>query len=69
MNVFMRGQVPAFEETLSGLRTGLLLAVVVIFLLLAANFQSLRLAIAVDLSGAGGALRRPAHAAAHAARR
>ena len=43
----MRGQVPAFEETLSGLRTGLLLSVVVIFLLLAANFQSFRLAIAV----------------------
>jgi multidrug efflux pump subunit AcrB len=47
VNVFMRGQVPAFEETLSGLRTGLLLSVVVIFLLLAANFQSFRLAIAV----------------------
>ena len=43
----MRGQVPAFEETLSGLRTGLLLSMVVIFLLLAANFQSFRLAIAV----------------------
>jgi multidrug efflux pump subunit AcrB len=47
VNVFMRGQVPAFEETLSGLRTGLLLSVVVIFLLLAANFQSFRLALAV----------------------
>ncbi len=47
VNVFMRGQVPAFEETLTGLRTGLLLSVVVIFLLLAANFQSIRLAIAV----------------------
>ena len=47
VNVFMRGQVPAFEETLSGLRTGLLLSVVVIFLLLAANFQSFRLAMAV----------------------
>ena len=47
VNVFMRGQVPAFEETLSGLRTGLALSVVVIFLLLAANFQSFRLAIAV----------------------
>jgi multidrug efflux pump subunit AcrB len=47
VNVFMRGQVPAFLETLSGLRTGLLLSVVVIFLLLAANFQSFRLAIAV----------------------
>ena len=47
VNVFTRGQAPAFEETLSGLRTGLLLSIVVIFLLLAANFQSVRLAIAV----------------------
>jgi multidrug efflux pump subunit AcrB len=47
VNVFTRGQVPAFEETLGGLRTGLLLAIVVIFLLLAANFQSFRLALAV----------------------
>jgi multidrug efflux pump subunit AcrB len=47
VNVFTRGQVPAFEETLSGLRTGLLLSVGVIFLLLAANFQSVRLALAV----------------------
>jgi multidrug efflux pump subunit AcrB len=45
--VINRGQIPAFEETFSGLRTGLLLAVVVIFLLLAANFQSFRLSIAV----------------------
>jgi multidrug efflux pump subunit AcrB len=42
-----RGQVPAFEETLAGLRSGLLLSIVVIFLLLAANFQSFRLAFAV----------------------
>ena len=42
-----RGQVPAFEETSFGLRRGLLLAVAVIFLLLAANFQSFRLSIAV----------------------
>src|SRR5436309_8323545 len=47
VNVFNRGQVPAFEETLAGLRRGVLLAIVVIFLLLAANFQSFRLAIAV----------------------
>jgi multidrug efflux pump subunit AcrB len=45
--VVNRGQVPAFEETFAGLRSGLLLSVVVIFLLLAANFQSLRLSIAV----------------------
>jgi multidrug efflux pump subunit AcrB len=47
VNVFARGQVPAFEETLSGLRTGLLLSILVIFLLLAASFQSFRLAFAV----------------------
>src|SRR5262249_19973464 len=47
VNVFTRGQVPAFEETLSGLRTGLLLSIVVMFLLLAANFQSFRLSFAV----------------------
>ncbi|MBI2834400.1 MAG: efflux RND transporter permease subunit, partial [Acidobacteria bacterium] len=47
VSVSLRGQVPAFEETLSGLRRGLLLSIVVIFLLLAANFQSFRLAIAV----------------------
>jgi len=42
-----RGQVPAFEETLAGLRSGLLLSILVIFLLLTANFQSVRLALAV----------------------
>ena len=47
ISVNNRGQVPAFEETLAGLRGGLLLSVLVIFLLLAANFQSFRLAIAV----------------------
>jgi multidrug efflux pump subunit AcrB len=47
VRVFNRGQVPAFEETLTGLRSGVLLSIVVIFLLLAANFQSFRLAIAV----------------------
>jgi multidrug efflux pump subunit AcrB len=47
VSIFTRGQVPAFEETFSGLQTGLLLSVVVIFILLAANFQSFRLALAV----------------------
>jgi multidrug efflux pump subunit AcrB len=50
VRVFLRGQVPALEQTVGGLRTGLLLAVVVIFLLLAANFQSLRLALAIVLT-------------------
>ena len=45
--VFTRGQVPAFEETFAGLRIGLLVSIAVIFILLAANFQSFRLAFAV----------------------
>ncbi len=45
-----RGEIPALEQTISGLRRGLLLAVAVIFLLLAANFQSARLALAVVLT-------------------
>ena len=47
VRVFLRGQVPPLEETISGLRIGLLLSIVVVFLLLAANFQSFRLALAV----------------------
>lgn len=50
VKVFLRGQVPALQQSISGLRTGLLLAIVVIFLLLAANFQSLRLAFAIVLT-------------------
>ncbi|HEV7998578.1 MAG TPA: efflux RND transporter permease subunit [Planctomycetaceae bacterium] len=46
----LRGQIPALKQMLSGLGVGLVLAVVVIFLLLTANFQSMRLAI-VALSG------------------
>jgi multidrug efflux pump subunit AcrB len=46
----LRGEIPALEETISGLRIGLLLAVLVIFLLLTANFQSMRLALAVILT-------------------
>lgn len=42
----VRGQIPIMEEMLGGLRTGLLLAVLVIFLLLAANFQSIPLSLA-----------------------
>lgn len=45
--VNVRGQVPPMKQTLSGLQLGLALAIVVIFLLLAANFQSLRLALVV----------------------
>src|SRR5439155_25043787 len=43
-------QIPPLDQTLAGLRLGLLLAVLAIFLLLAANFQSLRLALAILLT-------------------
>jgi multidrug efflux pump subunit AcrB len=48
--IVMKGQIPPLTQTISALRTGLLSAVVVIFLLLAANFQSLRLALAIILT-------------------
>ena len=50
VTVRMRGEAPALDQTVSGLRIGLLLAVLVIFLLLAANFQSMRLALAIVLT-------------------
>ncbi len=46
-SVAVRGQIPPMEEMFTSLRNGLLLAVVVIFLLLAANFQSVRLSLVV----------------------
>jgi multidrug efflux pump subunit AcrB len=45
VKVERRGQIPPLGEMLSGLALGLGLAIVVIFLLLAANFQSLRLSL------------------------
>src|SRR5215467_8270119 len=48
--VQFRGQIPPLEYTVSGLRSGLLVAVAIIFLLLAANFQSVRLAAAIILT-------------------
>jgi multidrug efflux pump subunit AcrB len=45
--VDVRGQTVPLEQMLDGLRTGLLLAIVVIFLLLAAYFESVLLAIIV----------------------
>ncbi len=45
--VMVRGQIGAMRETFSNITAGLIVAVVVIFLLLAANFQSLRLAFVV----------------------
>jgi multidrug efflux pump subunit AcrB len=47
VSVALRGQVVPMEQMLGGLQSGLLLAVVVIFLLLTANFQSLKLALVV----------------------
>jgi len=48
--IIMKGQIPPLLQTISALQTGLLLAVVVIFLLLSANFQSARLALAIVLT-------------------
>ena len=45
--VTIRGQLAAMTETFTNTTAGLIVAVVVIFLLLAANFQSLRLAFVV----------------------
>jgi multidrug efflux pump subunit AcrB len=50
VSVKYRGQIPSLEQTISGLRVGLLLAIVVVFLLLAGNFQSVRVALAVILT-------------------
>ena len=45
--VSVRGQIAAMRDTFTNITAGLVVAVVVIFLLLAANFQSLRLAFVV----------------------
>jgi len=45
--VNVRGQIVPMNEMLEGLQNGLLLTVVVLFLLLAANFESIRLSLAV----------------------
>ena len=47
VGVTVRGQIAALRQMLDGLRTGLILTVVVIFLLLAAYFQSMWLSLAV----------------------
>ncbi len=47
VTVTLRGQVIPMEQMFEGLRSGLLIAVVVVFLLLAANFQSVFLALIV----------------------
>ena len=50
ITVAYRGQMPAADQTASGLKLGLTLAVLVMFLLLAANFQSVRLGLAIILT-------------------
>src|SRR5216684_127737 len=50
VTVAVRGQIPPLEETISGLRIGLMLSILVILLLLTFNFQSLRLALTVLLT-------------------
>jgi len=47
ITVAVRGQIAPMQETLRNLGIGLLLAIVVIFLLLVANFESVRLALLV----------------------
>jgi multidrug efflux pump subunit AcrB len=47
VTVNVRGQVAPMQQTLSGLQLGLLLAIVAIFLLLTANFQSIREALII----------------------
>jgi multidrug efflux pump subunit AcrB len=44
--VEVRGQIPPMEQMQSGLTVGLALAILIVFLLLAANFQSARLSLA-----------------------
>jgi multidrug efflux pump subunit AcrB len=46
-SVSIRGQTVPLQELLNGFRSGLVIAVIVIFLMLAANFQSVRLSIVV----------------------
>jgi multidrug efflux pump subunit AcrB len=50
VTVAVRGQIEPLGQTVSGLRIGLLLSILVIFLLLTFNFQSLRLALTVLLT-------------------
>src|ERR1043166_5450925 len=50
VSVKYRGQIPPLEQTISGLQIGLALAIVGGFLLLAGNFQSMRLALSIILT-------------------
>ncbi|MSU57277.1 MAG: efflux RND transporter permease subunit [Pedosphaera sp.] len=46
-SVAVRGQMVPLQELFGGFQSGLIIAIVVVFLMLAANFQSLRLSLAV----------------------
>ena len=50
VKISVRGQVVPMEEMFNGLKLGLVVAVITIFLLLAANFQSFRLSLTVILT-------------------
>lgn len=50
VNLAIRGQTMPMEEMFSGLELGFIVAAITIFLLLAANFQSFRLSLAVILT-------------------
>jgi multidrug efflux pump subunit AcrB len=50
VNVSMRGQVQPMDDMFGALRLGLLMAIIVILVLLTANFESFRLALAVVLT-------------------
>jgi multidrug efflux pump subunit AcrB len=47
MKIYLRGQSELLDQTLSELSTGLMLAIVVIFLLLSVNFQSFKLSVSI----------------------
>jgi len=50
VTVAVRGQITTMQDLFDGLQTGLLIAIVVILLLLSANFQSFRLSLTVVLT-------------------
>jgi len=47
VNVQVAGMIPVLDDTMKGLAGGLLVAIVVIFLMLAANFQSFRVSLVI----------------------
>ena len=47
VNIQVSGMVPVLEETMNSLATGLLIAVIVIFLMLTANFQSFKVSLVI----------------------